>query len=308
LWGGFVADVGYVATRQVRQLGSKDLNWSPIGTGQAGQILYQQFGRTATTRLVDAIGGTHYDSLQARIQRRFRQGTFVDVAYTWGKSITNSGADNSDGRAPIQIPEYYALNRAVSSFDRTHNVEISYIAELPFGRGKRYANTGGVLSAILSGWQTNGLLSFYTGAPFSISSSGTSLNAIASSQRADQVKAEVEKLGGAGRGQAFFDPLAFAPVNDRRFGTAGFYSMRGPGMANWDGGLFRNFRVKEKLAFQLRFDALNVTNTPHFGNPGGNVSNLRLNPDGSVRDLNGFSEILSASGERQLRLGVRVSW
>ena len=48
--------------------------------------------------------------------------------------------------------------------------------------------------------------------------------------------------------------------------------------------------------------------TPGFNNPGANVNNLLLNPDGSIRNLNGFAEVLSASGERQFRLGVRMSW
>ena len=52
----------------------------------------------------------------------------------------------------------------------------------------------------------------------------------------------------------------------------------------------------------------NALNTAHFNNPGGNVSNLQLNPDGTVRNLNGFSEVTSAYGERQARLGVRLGW
>jgi hypothetical protein len=59
---------------------------------------------------------------------------------------------------------------------------------------------------------------------------------------------------------------------------------------------------------QLRFEAFNVLNIDHFNNPGGNVSNLQLNPDGSIRNLNGYTEITSTYGERQLRVGVRVGW
>jgi len=59
---------------------------------------------------------------------------------------------------------------------------------------------------------------------------------------------------------------------------------------------------------QIRFEAFNVLNTAHFNNPGGNVSNLQLNPDGTVRNLNGFAVVSSAYGERQMRLGVRFGW
>jgi hypothetical protein len=302
------AEAGYVATRQIRQLGFLELNWAPIGTGRNGQQLYRAFGRTANTREIIPRGGTHYDSLQARLQRRFSSGLLVQTAYTWGKSITNFGSDNSDQTPSIGIPEYYNLNRRVSSFDRSHNFQTSYIWELPFGRGKPYLANSRALRLLTGGWQVNGLLSMYTGSPFTVTASGTSLNAPGSSQRADQIKPEVRTLGGVGRGQAFFDPLAFAPVTERRFGTSGFNILRGPGVVNLDLGLFRNFAMSEKWSLQFRADAFNLANTPHFGNPGSNVDNLRLNPDGSVRDLNGFSEVLSAFGERQLRLGLRLSW
>ena len=63
-----------------------------------------------------------------------------------------------------------------------------------------------------------------------------------------------------------------------------------------------------RRALELRFEAFNVLNTAHFNNPGANVSNLRLNPDGSVRDLNGFAEVTSAFEERVMRLGVRFAF
>ncbi|MEK7751562.1 MAG: TonB-dependent receptor, partial [Acidobacteriota bacterium] len=135
LGGGFVAEAGYVATRQIRQLGFRELNWAPIGGGSAGRQLFKQFGRTASTNLVTPIGGTHYDSLQTRLQRRFSSFYMLDASYTWSKSITTSGQDNSDGGLSITIPEYYGLNRRTSGLDRTHNLEITNVTELPFGKG-----------------------------------------------------------------------------------------------------------------------------------------------------------------------------
>ena len=71
MWG-FVGEAAYVGTRQIDQLGFKELNWSPIGGGQAGRQLNQQFGRTGQTRLIAPIGDSQYDALQARLDRRFR--------------------------------------------------------------------------------------------------------------------------------------------------------------------------------------------------------------------------------------------
>jgi hypothetical protein len=157
------------------------------------------------------------------------------------------------------------------------------------------------------------LFSAFSGNPFTVSSSGTSLNAPRNSQRADQVKPEVRKLGGTGPGQAFYDWTAFAPVTEPRFGTAGFNTLRGPGLVNLDLGVFRRFSITERAHVEFRAEAFNATNTPHFSNPSGNISNLRLNPDGSFRS--GVFEVTGVRNtgregidERTFRFGLRLSF
>jgi hypothetical protein len=311
LKGGFVAEAAYVGTRQIDQLGFRELNWSPIGGGTAGRQLNQKFGRTAQTRVVAPIGDSQYDALQTRLDRRFANGFQLGVSYTLSKSMGIEGAPNSDGIASIQIPEYYYLNRALSSFDRTHNLSISSIAQVPFGPGRHWLKEG-IMGAIAGGWQVNNVLTFFSGTPFNVTSAGTSLNAPESSQRADQVVSDVKILGGIGRGNAYFDPLAFKPVTEARFGTAPWRVLRGPGVANWDLGVFRQFDLPRGTNVQLRIEAFNVLDRQWFVNPGGtggsNVSNLRLNPDGSVRDLNGFAEVTESTNERQVRIGLRFGW
>lgn len=312
---GFTGQAGYVATRQVRQLGVLSLNVGKPGGGRASQPLYQRFGRTASTSVVTPLGTGHYNSLQTTLERRFANGYQLHVAYTWSKAMGICCNDDSEGSPAIQLPEYYRLNRAVTGYDQPHNLQIASIAELPFGKGKRWANGGGLASAVAGGWQINTVFSSVSGTPFTVSASGTSLDAPGNSQRADQVKPEVRILGGVGRGQSYFDPLAFKPVTAARFGTAGFNSLRGPGAVNLDLGLFREFRVKDRWRIQFRAEASNFTNTPHFANPGGNVSNLQLNSDGSIRSLGGFTEITGTRGtgregidERVFRFGLRVSF
>ncbi|MBI3695010.1 MAG: TonB-dependent receptor [Acidobacteria bacterium] len=312
--GNFTAEAGYVATRQVRQLGYLDINSGQvIGAGQAGRPLRQKFGRTAATTFVVPLGTGRYDSLQARLNRRFSRGLELSAHYTWSKAI--GWIDNSDSTPPVKAVQYFNMNRTVRGYDRPQNLQIISMWELPFGKGRQWLSSRGVASSIVGGWQVNNIWSFYSGAPFTPSSSGTSLDLPGSSQKADQVKPEVKKLGGAGRGQSYFDPFAFAPVTQPRFGTAGFNSLRGPGIVNWDFGVFREFAVKERWKIQFRMESFNFSNTPHFGNPGTNVSNLSLNPDGTIRDLGGYTEItgvtnLSREGvdERQFRFGLRISF
>ncbi|MGH9659689.1 MAG: carboxypeptidase regulatory-like domain-containing protein [Bryobacteraceae bacterium] len=312
---GFVGQAGYVATRQVNRVGFRELNYAPINGGNAGRLLAQKFGRTAETRLVAPVGNSHYDSLQATLDRRFNAGLHLGIAYTWSKSIGTCCSENSDGLSAIRIPEYDKLNRSLASSDIPHNLTANAIWELPFGKGRRWASGGGPVSWLAGGWQVNGILSLISGFPFYVTASGASLNAPGSTQRADQVKDKVEILGGAGRGQSFFDPFAYRPVTDPRFGTAGFNSLRGPGIVNLDAGIFREFRVTERWRMQFRAEAFNATNTPHFGIPGTNVSNLQLNNDNTIRNLGGYTEITSIANtgrdgqdERVFRFGLRLSW
>lgn len=169
---GFVGEAAYVATRQVDQLGFKELNWSPIGGAQAGRQLNQLYGRTGQTRLITSIGDSKYDGLQARLDRRFRNGFQSGVSYTLSKSTGIAGNANSDGALRINIPEYYDLNKSISDFDRTHNLNVTNMVELPFGEGRRWLSNGGVLAQIVGGWQVSTILSFYSGTPFSVTAAG----------------------------------------------------------------------------------------------------------------------------------------
>ena len=306
---GFVGEAAYVATRQVNQLGSRQLNWSPIGGGQAGRQLNRLYGRTASTTITAPVGDSSYDSLQTRLERRFADGFQIGVTYTYSHAEGVAGAPNSDNTARIQIPEYYHLNFGLSDIDRPHAFNITNIIELPFGSGRRWLNREGVASAILGGWQVNNIVSYFSGLPFNVTASGTSLNAPESSQRADLVGTP-RILGGTGRNNPYFDPLAFQPVTEARFGTAPWNVLRGPGFWSWDFGMFREFQFGGTRTLQFRFEGFNMLNNPRFSNPGGNVSNMQLNRDGTIRDLNGFAEITStmAGSERQMRFGLRLGF
>ena len=312
-FGNLVGEVAYVGNRQVNQLGQREQNWAPIGGGSAGRQLVQKFGRTAPTVLIAPLGNAHYNGLQTRLSRRFRDGFSFNVNYTLSRAIGIAGAPNSDNQPRVRIPEFYDLNTGISDIDRTHVLNIRSIWELPFGPGRRWLNGGGVLPAILGGWQLNNILFFRSGRPFTVTTSTTPLDAAGSVNQnpADRVKDDVEILGGIGDGQSWFDPFAFAPVAEARFGNSGFNSMRGPGTKQWDIGLFRQVNLGGQRTLQLRVEAFNVTNTPQFSNPGSNRSSLRLNPDGTIRDLNGYTEITSTSGtksERVVRVGVRFGF
>jgi hypothetical protein len=305
--GDIVASAGYVGTQTVNQLADRDINAAPIGGGNTGRPLYALFGRTAATTMWDGFLNANYHSAQFSLNRHMRGGLLLKGAYTYSKAINST---DEDGWAGLMWnhPQVLDRNRAVAGYDRTHIFQLAWVYETPFGPGKKWAQSGFV-SLLARDWQINGNFSAYTGTPFTVTAAGTSLNAPGNSQTADQIKPEVEKLGAIGRNSAFFDPLAFRAVTDARYGTSGRNILRGPGVINTDLSLFRAFPIRERMQLQFRAEAFNATNTPHFNNPGANVSNMRLSSTGTITDLGNFMSVTSArTDERVFRFALRLQF
>jgi hypothetical protein len=303
--GSFLASVGYVGTQTVHAFGDLDVNASLPGTGQAGQPyntnilggvtlpLISQF-RTASTLYWQGFLSANYHSLQASLNRQFKNGFMIKGAYTWSRAINFADDDGWQGLS-WNDSNVLRKNRAAAGYDTPQIFQMSYIYELPLGRGKRWANSGAA-EKVLGGWQTSGIFSAIAGQPFQLTASGASLNAVAQTQTPDQI-GPARKLGGIGPGNPFYDPTAFVPVTDVRYGNVGRNSLRGPGSVNFDFSLFRTFKPLERLELQFRADAANLFNTPHF-----------LDPSGDITSGN-FLTITSANNdERQFRFGLRLAF
>ena len=303
---GFVGQAAYVGSRAKRQTAIINLNASDsVNTGQAGRLLNIKWGRTADIKEMTPWKDATYDSLQTRLTRRIKGGSF-GFSYTFSKAINY--ADNSDSGPSWNGPSYWERNKGLAGFNRPQNAQVYFVEQLPFGKGKKYLS-GRYFSPLTSGWQINGILSLMQGTPFTVSTSATSVNTIGNAQTADQVKATVDIYGGIGRGVSYFDPNAFIPVTEPRFGTSGRNILFGPGVKNMDASLFRSFRLREKVTLQFRWEVFNITNTPAFGNPGATASSATRNADGTVKATGGFTEITSASAtERRMRFALKVTF
>jgi outer membrane receptor protein involved in Fe transport len=289
-----VTSVGYVGTHSVHLLADYDINAGSPGSGTAGLPFAPAFGRTIATNMWDGYLSSNYHSLQIAVNRSFAKGLMIKGAYTYSKAIDYT---DEDGWAAVgwNWAPVFERNRAVAGFDRTHVLQMGWVYELPFGKGKTLAKTGPA-SYILGGWQANGVLSAYTGTPFTVGAPGSSLNAPNNTQTADQVKTDVVRLGNAGPGQLYFDPTAFAAVTAVRFGTSGRNILRNPGVFNTDLDITREFAIKERARLQFRAQFFNLANSSHFGGPSNSVTSGT------------FMQITSASGERNIRFGLRMQW
>lgn len=311
----FAAQVGYVGTRAVQQMGFININASAPGAGAAGRPL-AALGITTDINMILPYGTATYDAAQATLTRRFR-GSILGASYTWSKAINY--ADN-DANPRIQYTPAKERNRGPAGYDRRHNFQGYTVYDLPFGKGGRWVKDGWA-GKLLGGFQINGVMSITSGAPFYVvQNTAGSLNAGGSQQVPNQVAPTIEILGGIGttaiRGSAggpwFTNSVlgvtvggvrctsgcAWAPEDGPRFGSAGRNNLYGPGFFNIDGGIFRTISFTERFKLQLRAEALNALNHPNFGNPQANANDANF----------GFITSTVGQAARQWRFGARFSF
>ena len=296
---GFDLTASYVLTQTIRQTVYFEANAGQTpGLGAAGQPLYAAFGRNAETQTILPFGTANYNGLQLNLKHPFKHGALLTASYTYSKSIDEATDDDS---VPLfnAIP-YLNRNRAVSDFNRTNVFDAGFTAELPFGKDHALLNSPGVVSAIVGGWKINGVVSRYSGLPFTPIASATSLNAAFNTQVANKVKPFVAYPKGIGKYATWFDTSAFAPVTTANFGTASRNSLRGPGDSDLDLGLSRLFPITDRFHFELRAEAFNATNTPNFAIPANNASTSNF---GEITSTFG-----SAADSRLLRFTGKLSF
>jgi hypothetical protein len=315
-FGPWVAQVAYVGTHSLHGHSRTDINYGQVGGGVASEPLYKLDGISSAEDEILPQINDKYNSLQASVTRHFANGFEMMANYTYSKWLGVCCSTNADSSPEIPIPQYQNLNRAVEPGNLTHILNVSAIAQSPFGEGKRFVNQKGLGSALLGGWQLNGVFTVRSGYPFSVTADGTSLNAPGSTQRANQALSQVSTPRTLNE---WFNPYAFAPVTTAAFGTAGFDTLYGPGAVDLDLSLFRNFRVSERFTLQFRAEAYNLTNTPHFNNPAAYVGSVQYatNANGtpnysSIVNLNGFDQITGVNpaarlvDQRYFRLGMKI--
>jgi hypothetical protein len=296
-----VASIGYVGTASVNGFAFLDINASQIpGSGDDGRPLFEAFGRTTATREWNGRTHSNYHALQATLNRRFSKGLLLKSAYTYSRAIDQ--ATYSDWTEfTWNATSAFGRNRAAASHNIPHNFQFGFVYELPFGEGRRWA-TEGAKRAIFGGWQLNGVFAAYQGRQFTLSASDSSLNMPGNAQTPDQIKDTVETFGKVGDDGTFFDTTAFARVSEVRFGNVGRNTMRGPGVINFDAGLFRTFALTPTFQLQLRAEAFNVSNTPHFANPNGNVNSSNFGRVLATQSADAYGR------SREFRFGLRLSF
>lgn len=299
-----VADLGYAGTHGVNTIMGVNINGAAPGTGTAGRQLYPYVN--SDFNCFQPFGFVTYNSLQTTVKKRFGS-SIVGIAYTFSKAINNVNGDNGDGTLWRAFPMDYKLSKGRAGFDRPHIFQLYHVYDLPFGKGRKWL-TSGALNWIFGGFQISGQLSRYSGLPFTVGASGSTLNAGGQAQSADQLNPVVRILGGHDSNNPYFDGTAFGPINTARLGSSGRNILRGPGLFQINQSVSKTFSFGEKFKLQLLGEAFNLTNTPVFNNPASTYAAQTTRPDGSINYGN-YSVITSTVGTaRILQVGGKLTF
>ena len=240
---------------------------------------------------VRSLGKSNYNALQVSSEGHSTNGLSYKLAYTYSKVI-NFGCDMYGSFCDVQDPYHFERDKGVAGFDLTHIFSSGVVYELPFGHGKRWSSSNGVVDHLVGGWQLNGILSLSSGQPYDVQApiEIANTNNISGALRPNIV-------GDPHAGTTKLNPInvaAFALPAAFTFGDMGRNSLRSDWHRNLDLSFFRSFSVSESKRLEFRMEAFNLTNTPVFAIP-----------DNNMTDPNFGQVSATANTERQLQLALK---
>jgi hypothetical protein len=266
---GTVVDVGYVGTMGRHLTMGQNINQIPYGA--RFDPANQDPGYTTARSLPDNFmrpylgyggvnitqnGGTSsFHSLQAQAHRRMSRGLELDVVYVWSKTMDYSGS----------YPLYLArsFNYGKSDLDRTHNLKLAWVYQVPSLRGRVNSK---LAWALFDNWQIAGMASFISGSPWGVGFSTTDgADLYGGGDGGRIIVLDKAALPHGERSfTRWFDPTVFARPATGDVGNAPKDIFRGPGINSWDVGIKRAFTIHESRQIEFRMDSYNFFNHTQF--------------------------------------------
>jgi hypothetical protein len=251
-------------------------------------------------------GDDTYHSLQVKFQKRFSGGASIGAGYTFAKLISSTETMTSwTGDAAADVwgvidPNRIDLEKSVSSENVSQRLVVSYVYDIPVGRGKAILqNANAVTDEILGGWGVEGLSTFQAGFPLSIGGTPNANGVFGYGQRPAVIANcnRMKQTSGAGGhtstipGKQWFNPACYTNAAELTFGESRNDAVaHGPGIDNTDASIFKNFSIwpENKASMQFRAEFFNFFNRTQFagidtgiydgtaGTAGGTNGNPRL--------------------------------
>ncbi len=281
-----LAEIGYVGSKGTHLYGARDIN-QPAPSNAPRYLRPNPYFEDVN--LMESRQNSSYNSLQARLEQRVRAGFSLLASYTWAKSIDEGSSFFTSAGDPNFPQNSYNVHaeRGRSNFDIRHRASVSYSYDLP------------VHGRLLGGWQTLGILTFQSGAPFTVallpdfdnSNTGRSNLGFGNNDRPNLLRNPVLANPTP---QRWFDTAAFAIPPRGNFGNAGRNILSGPGYQSLNLSLIKNTSLAEHTSLQFRAEVFNLINRANFGLP----DNFVGSPT--------FGQVLSASNPRRIQLGLKL--
>ena len=223
----------------------------------------------------EPTGGNSYHGFQLKVQKRFSQGLQFLISYTGSKTLSNAGGNAfSSGQARPPFTEQRGLEWAIGPNDISQNLVVSSVYELPFGPGKRFANTGGAAGKIIGGWQVAGIARYFAGTPLGIGG-GPALPLFGGSNRPNRVSGVPVVNSNSN-----FDPATDLYLNINAFSQPSAFTRGnlGPRISDArrfatyqeDITLFKFIQFTESIKLEFRAEFFNLFNRVIFGGPSTN--------------------------------------
>jgi outer membrane receptor protein involved in Fe transport len=291
-------EVGYVGNRggnvfagdgPAININQASINGYPGVPRNQRRPYFNQFGWTQDVDFFCNCADNAYDSLQAKLNKRFAKGYSVQVNYTLQRAEQDGAEYFQTPLAPATGFFDTALNRGPADWDRTHNFVFSLVAELPIGRGRAYlTDVSRAMDLLVGGWQFNTNTFIQSGLPFNVSYRNAGADRDTGPNRPDlvgdaegpQTRDQWFNATGIGdSGSAFARPAAGT------FGNLPRNELRGPGYWRVDASLFKHFTFADSRDVEVRIEAVNLFNHVNLGNPDAEVG-VPGNPNPNAGRIN----------------------
>jgi hypothetical protein len=314
LGDGTLFEVGYLGSVSRRLEALRAVNETipaPRSTGLslAQRSPFPNFGRI---QLVDNGGTGNYNSLGAKLTKRYSNGITYLMSYTWAKSLDTATAIRNQGGDTLFPQNSYCrtCEYARSSHDVRHRFVTSALWDIPVGRGRKVDIQNGFANAILGGWQLGSIITMQTGFPITVTVGGDPSNTGGQFDRPNSTGANAQ-IDNPTPSQ-WFNWQAFTRPVDGTFGNVGRNTLNSPGIFGWDFSTLKNFTMpfSEKHQLQFRFEAFNFPNHPNWGNPNSNLASATF-ASGSLTPASqgAFGTITGTrTNMRQLQFALKYSF
>ena len=259
----------------------------------------QPYPNYSTISAWEPRGPSRYNGLQLSAEQRMKGGLSFLAAYTYSRSLDEGAGGNSssgESRINIQNPRNLAADYGLSNFNYSHRFTLSTLYQLPFGRNRQFMrNANAFEDALAGGWQLTSIVTAQSGAPSTANLSNATANT-GTFTRPNRI-CDGNLPSSQQTVQKWFDTGCFVSPPPYVFGNAGRNILIGPGLATWDFGADKDFRLTERFALQFRAELFNALNRANFGLPNASIGAATAGTITSV-----------ITNARQIQFALRLHW